>query len=178
MPEEHTHLRWCEQLLKCKFPQCSLANLETSCLLEIGDFSRKLQLRCSCQFPWRAIALKTLSIPHYLSNHTQRPSNQQWFSNVSVDSSVYEPQPTDENTLMNVESPVFLWSSECSHLCSLMYSVPTPAFIVQRGGGDRERGAGCVKKVKLSLCLTKLSITPWRHIGEWMYRSTFSWPQH
>jgi hypothetical protein len=30
-------------------------------------------------------------------------------------------------------------------------------------------------KVKLSLCL---SIMPWRRIGEWMYRSSFSWPQH
>jgi hypothetical protein len=34
----HTHLRWCEQLLKHTFPQCAPANLETSCLLEIGDF--------------------------------------------------------------------------------------------------------------------------------------------
>jgi hypothetical protein len=39
------------------FPQCAPANLETSCLLEIGDFSQKLRLRCSCQFPWCALPL-------------------------------------------------------------------------------------------------------------------------
>jgi hypothetical protein len=38
--------------MKRKFPQCAPANMETGCLLEIGDFSRKLRLRCSCQFPW------------------------------------------------------------------------------------------------------------------------------
>jgi hypothetical protein len=26
--------------------------------------------------------------------------------------------------------------------------------------------------------LNKLSTTPWRRTGEWMYRSTFSWPRH
>jgi hypothetical protein len=56
--DEHIHLRWCEQLPKHKFPQCAPADLETSCLLEIGDFSRKLQLRCCCQFPLCALALK------------------------------------------------------------------------------------------------------------------------
>jgi hypothetical protein len=35
---KQTHLRWCEQLIKRKFPQCAPANRETSCLLEIGDF--------------------------------------------------------------------------------------------------------------------------------------------
>jgi hypothetical protein len=25
---------------------------------------------------------------------------------------------------------------------------------------------------------TCLSTTPWRRMGEWMYRSTYSWPQH
>jgi hypothetical protein len=54
--DEHPHFRWCEQLIKHKFPQCAPANLEHSCLLEIGDFSRKLRLRCSCQFPWCALA--------------------------------------------------------------------------------------------------------------------------
>jgi hypothetical protein len=49
--DEPTHLRWCEQLIKHKFPQCAPAELETSCLLEIGYFSRKLPLRCGCQFP-------------------------------------------------------------------------------------------------------------------------------
>jgi hypothetical protein len=24
----------------------------------------------------------------------------------------------------------------------------------------------------------QLSTTPWRRMGEWMYRSTYSWPQH
>jgi hypothetical protein len=33
--DEHTHLRWCEQLIKRKFPQCAPSNLETNCLLEI-----------------------------------------------------------------------------------------------------------------------------------------------
>jgi hypothetical protein len=50
--DEHTHLRWCEQLMKHKFPQCAPANLETSCLLEIGCVSWKLRLRC--KFPWCA----------------------------------------------------------------------------------------------------------------------------
>jgi hypothetical protein len=31
--------------------------METSCLLEISDFSRKLRLRCSCQFSWCALSL-------------------------------------------------------------------------------------------------------------------------
>jgi hypothetical protein len=26
--------------------------------------------------------------------------------------------------------------------------------------------------------LNYLSTTPWRRMGEWMYRSTFSWPEH
>jgi hypothetical protein len=59
--DEHTHLRWREQLIKHKFPQCAPANLETSCLLEIGDVSRKLRLRCSFQFLWCALA-QTLSL--------------------------------------------------------------------------------------------------------------------
>jgi hypothetical protein len=33
-------------------------------------------------------------------------------------------------------------------------------------------------KVKLSLCLTNLITMPWRRMGKWMYRSTFSWPRH
>jgi hypothetical protein len=36
LADSHTHLRWCEQLLKRKFPLCAPANLETSCLLEIA----------------------------------------------------------------------------------------------------------------------------------------------
>jgi hypothetical protein len=54
--DERTRLRWCEQLIKHKFPQCAPPNLETSCLLEIGDVSWKLRLRCSCQFLWCALA--------------------------------------------------------------------------------------------------------------------------
>jgi hypothetical protein len=45
-----------EQLLKHTFPQCAPANLETSCLLDIGDISWKLRLRCGCQFPWCALS--------------------------------------------------------------------------------------------------------------------------
>jgi hypothetical protein len=41
MSDEHTQIRWCEQLIKCKFPQCAPANLETSCLIEICNISRK-----------------------------------------------------------------------------------------------------------------------------------------
>jgi hypothetical protein len=55
--DKHTHLRWCGQLITRKFRQCAPANLEISCLLEIGDFSWELRLRCSCQFPWCALAL-------------------------------------------------------------------------------------------------------------------------
>ena len=33
------------------------ANLETICLLEIGDISQKSWLRCGCQFPRCALAL-------------------------------------------------------------------------------------------------------------------------
>jgi hypothetical protein len=43
--------------MKHKFPQCAPANLETNCLLEIGDLSRKLRLLCSCQFLLCALAL-------------------------------------------------------------------------------------------------------------------------
>jgi hypothetical protein len=35
-----------------KFPQCATTNLEISWLLDICEFSRKLRLRCSCQFTW------------------------------------------------------------------------------------------------------------------------------
>jgi hypothetical protein len=55
--DEHSHLRWCEQLIKHKFPQYAPANLETSCLFEIDDVSRKLRLRCSWQFLWCALSL-------------------------------------------------------------------------------------------------------------------------
>jgi hypothetical protein len=47
--------------MKHKFPQCEPANLETSRLLEIGDISAILQLRCGCQFPWCALGLTVLS---------------------------------------------------------------------------------------------------------------------
>jgi hypothetical protein len=50
-----------------KFPQCAPANMEISCLLEIGDISRKLRLRCGCQFPWCALGLGVtdkVSHPH------------------------------------------------------------------------------------------------------------------
>jgi hypothetical protein len=43
-----------------KFPQCAPANLETTYLLEIGDDSRKLWMRYSCQFVWCAFALTVL----------------------------------------------------------------------------------------------------------------------
>jgi hypothetical protein len=33
-------------------------------------------------------------------------------------------------------------------------------------------------KGKVVPVLTWLSTMPWRHVGEWMYRSTFSWPRH
>jgi hypothetical protein len=41
LADKHIHLRWCEQLIKRKCPQSAPANLETSFLLEIGDFPRK-----------------------------------------------------------------------------------------------------------------------------------------
>jgi hypothetical protein len=37
---------------------CAPANLETSCLPEISDVSRKLRLLCSCQFLWCALAVR------------------------------------------------------------------------------------------------------------------------
>jgi hypothetical protein len=40
-----------------KSVMCAPYNLETSSLLEIGDFSRKLLLHCSCQFLRCALAL-------------------------------------------------------------------------------------------------------------------------
>jgi hypothetical protein len=55
--DKYAHLRWCEQLIKRTFPHCAPANLETCCLLEIGDFSRRLRFRCSCQFLWCAPGL-------------------------------------------------------------------------------------------------------------------------
>jgi hypothetical protein len=33
-------------------------------------------------------------------------------------------------------------------------------------------------KGKVAPVLNSLSTTTWRHIREWMYRSTFSWPRH
>jgi hypothetical protein len=47
-----------------EFPKFAPNNLENSCLLKFGDISGKLQLRCSCQFSWRAFAL---SLP-FLNN--------------------------------------------------------------------------------------------------------------
>jgi hypothetical protein len=70
-PEEHTHL-WCEQLIEHKSPQCAPANLETSCLLEIGDVSRKLRLHCSCQFLWCVLALRTADTRKLRGNSTVR----------------------------------------------------------------------------------------------------------
>jgi hypothetical protein len=64
--EEHTHLKWCEQLIKHKFSQCVPANLETSCLLEIHDISWKLQLRHRYQFLWCALALTTSHVQRRL----------------------------------------------------------------------------------------------------------------
>jgi hypothetical protein len=64
----HTHLRWCEQLLKRKFHQCAPTNLETSCLLEIGDLSREsrlpVSLVCPCPDTWEYIVL------HFHDFHT------------------------------------------------------------------------------------------------------------
>jgi hypothetical protein len=56
LTDKHIHLRGCEQLIKRYFPQYAPANLESSCLLEIDDLSRKLRLRC--QFPWCAFVLR------------------------------------------------------------------------------------------------------------------------
>jgi hypothetical protein len=53
----HALSRTSTQLIKYDFPKCAPANLETSCPLEISDVSRKLRLRCGCQFPWCALAL-------------------------------------------------------------------------------------------------------------------------
>jgi hypothetical protein len=55
--DEHTHLRWCEQLIKHTFSLSMPANLETRCMLEIGDISWKFQFDCSCQFLWSAPTL-------------------------------------------------------------------------------------------------------------------------
>jgi hypothetical protein len=33
-------------------------------------------------------------------------------------------------------------------------------------------------KGKVVPVLNEISTTPWRRLGEWMYRSTFSWPRH
>jgi hypothetical protein len=33
-------------------------------------------------------------------------------------------------------------------------------------------------QVKVFPVLNYLSTTPWRRMNEWMYRATFSWPQH
>jgi hypothetical protein len=68
LADKHTHLI-CGQLIKRKFPQCAPANLETSCLLKIGDFSRKLRLHCSCQFSWYALTLNELNINLQGANH-------------------------------------------------------------------------------------------------------------
>jgi hypothetical protein len=59
----------------CNFPQSAFANLETSCLLEIGDFSRKSRLCYGCQVPWCAPGL-ILSCGYDLSaviNKSQLP---------------------------------------------------------------------------------------------------------
>jgi hypothetical protein len=37
---------------------------------------------------------------------------------------------------------------------------------------------GLIGKGKVVPVLNWLRITPWRRMGEWMYRSTFSWPRH
>jgi hypothetical protein len=58
----HTYIIWCEKVIKHKFPHCAPANLETSCLVEIGDVSRKLRLRCDCQFSWCALALGVMQL--------------------------------------------------------------------------------------------------------------------
>jgi hypothetical protein len=34
------------------------------------------------------------------------------------------------------------------------------------------------KKVKVVPMLNELSTTPWRRLGEWLYRATFCWPRH
>jgi hypothetical protein len=61
------------------FPQCAPANLETICLLEIGDISRKLRLLCSCQFPWCALALRERTLESGLQ---RLPS--QWVGSANV----------------------------------------------------------------------------------------------
>jgi hypothetical protein len=73
------HFRWCEQLIKRKFPQCGPANRETSCLLEIGDFSWKLQLPVSlvCPRPISYEATHNAVLSNHLSLH---PSSVQVFS--------------------------------------------------------------------------------------------------
>jgi hypothetical protein len=60
--DERTHSRWCEQLIKHKFPLYAPANLETSCLHEICEISRKLHFPVSlvCPRPRNSEVLSSL----------------------------------------------------------------------------------------------------------------------
>jgi hypothetical protein len=42
---------------------------KTTCLLETGDFSRKLRLRCSFQFPWCVLALRHVRATKCITAH-------------------------------------------------------------------------------------------------------------
>jgi hypothetical protein len=72
-------------------------------------------------------------------------------------------------------------SSRQVHFCVSLYirllpcltsetTHPTPATTEAPWGGGN--------KVKVVPVLDQLSTTPWRRMGEWMYRSAFSWRRH
>jgi hypothetical protein len=72
---------------------------------------------------------------------------------------------------------------QLNSFCRLFFSKSGTNTILQKKLGllfietvvnsDIRQGKGEVSPV-----LNELSTTPWRRIGEWMYRSTFSWPRH
>jgi hypothetical protein len=51
-------------------------------------------------------------------------------------------------------------------------------FYVLRQDGDQANLRNIMKKGKVVPVLNLSSSTPWRRMGEWMYRSTISWRRH
>jgi hypothetical protein len=62
-------------------------------------------------------------------------------------------------------------------------STPIPPTVEVNNGGTLPRLSHTYSwcsniKSKVESVLNLISATPWRRVGEWMYRSTFSWPRY
>jgi hypothetical protein len=137
------------------FVHCSLLSIWLyTPMLDLGRFFSFFILYTVGMTPWtgnspsQSLYLHTEQHKHRINAH--RHPCLKWDSNP-------RPQCSSERRQFMLKTARPLWSANrCSGTWKLIPTV---------------RG-------KVIPVLSELSTTPWRHMGEWMYRSTFSWPWH